>query len=256
MRTMLGVIGALVVAVSAGYYFADVLRGRARPHQASWLVWAVIGVLGFGTADDGGAGPGAYAAAVDALAAVAIFALSLAPRYGKPGLRRSDVILGVIALVAVALWRWGPLSTGWAAVLAATCDAVALWPTVREGWLRPELESRVSWGADVLGNGLCLAAVGTASVAALAYPLYLLLACVAMTAVLFRSPRAAVNEDRRPASGRSSPTTPWTPTLPARSTRRTPALHRHAAPCVASSVATSAWAGAGAAATGDSSGIA
>lgn len=249
---MLGVIGALVVAASASYYLADVLRGRARPHQASWLVWAVIGVLGFGTADDGGAGPGAYAAAVDALAAVATFALSLAPRYGKPGLRRSDVVLGAVALAAVVLWRWGPLSTGWAAVLAVTCDAVALWPTVREGWLRPELESRRSWGADVLGNGLCLAAVGTASVAALAYPLYLLLACVAMTAVLYRPHRAGVSEDLPPASADSSPMTPSTPTPPVRSTTRTPALHRHAAPCAASSAPTSAWAGAGAAAPADS----
>ncbi len=186
MRTMLGVTGALIVAVSAAYYLVDVLRGRARPHQASWLVWAVIGVLGFGTADDGGAGPGAYAAAVDAIAAVATFTLSLAPRFGKPGLRRADVVLGGFALAAVVLWRWGPLSTGWAAVLAVACDAVALWPTLREGWLRPEFESRSSWCADVLGNGLCLTAVASTSVAALAYPVYLLAACAAMTAILYR----------------------------------------------------------------------
>ena len=198
MRTMLGVTGALIVAVSAVYYFADVLRGRARPHQASWLVWAVIGVLGFGTADDGGAGPGAYAAAVDAIAAVATFSLSLAPRFGKPGLRRTDVILGAIALAAVVLWRWGPLSNGWAALLAVACDAVALWPTVREGWLRPELESRSSWSADVLGNGLCLMAVASTSVAALAYPVYLLAACTAMTAILYRpAPRYVQPRHRR-----------------------------------------------------------
>ena len=197
MRTVLGATGALIVAVSAGYYFADVLRGRTRPHQASWLVWAVVGVLGFGTADDGGAGPGAYAAAVDALAAVATFTLSLVPRFGKPGLRRSDVVLGAIALAAVVLWRWGPLSTGWAAVLAVGCDAAALWPTVREGWLRPELESRTSWGADVLGNGLCLGAVGSASIAALAYPIYLLTACAAMTAILYRPRRDTVTGSLR-----------------------------------------------------------
>jgi len=253
MRTILGMAGALIVAVSAGYYFADVLRGRTRPHQASWLVWAVIGVLGFGTADDGGAGPGAYAAAIDALAAVATFTLSLAPRYGKPGLRRSDVVLGATALGAVVLWRCGPLSTGWAAVLAVTCDAAALWPTVREGWLRPELESRASWSADVFGNGLCLAAVGSASVAALAYPLYLLVACAAMTASLFRPRRASVSAEPRPLTAHSSPTTPSMPTPPARSTTRTPMLRPRGAPCAATSAPTSEWAGAGAAVTADSS---
>ena len=52
----------------------------------------------------------------------------------------------------------------------------------------PELESRLSWSADVLGNGLCLAAVGTASVAALVYPIFLFLAAAAMTTVLQTSP--------------------------------------------------------------------
>lgn len=253
MRTMLGMAGALIVAASAAYYFADVLRGRARPHQASWLVWAVIGVLGFGTADDGGAGPGAYAAAVDALAALATFTLSLAPRYGKPGLRRSDVVLVATALAAVVLWRFGPLSTGWAALLAVACDAVALWPTIREGWQRPELESRGSWSADVLGNGLCLGAVGTASVAALAYPIYLLGACAAMTAILFRPRRPVVSADRRPATARSSRTTPSTPTPPTRPQTRPRGPRHRVATCVASSARTSAWADADAAATAGSS---
>jgi hypothetical protein len=253
MRTMLGIAGALIVAASAAYYLADVLRGRARPHQASWLVWAVIGVLGFGTADDGGAGPGAYAAAIDALAAVATFALSLAPRYGKPGLRRSDVVLGAAALAAVVLWRSGQLSTGWTALLAVACDVVALWPTVREGWLRPQLESRTSWSADVLGNGLCLAAVGSASVAALAYPTYLLVACAAMTAILFRPRRPAVTDGRSRPISHSSRTTPLPPTPPRRSTTGRTALPPRGVPCAASSARTSGWAGAAVAAQADSS---
>ena len=103
MRTAIGALGAAVVAVSAVYYFVEVLRGRSRPHQASWAVWAVIGLLGFGTAADGGAGPGAYAAAVDAVACTATCLLALHPRFGKPGLRRCDVVLGVAAAAMVLL---------------------------------------------------------------------------------------------------------------------------------------------------------
>jgi hypothetical protein len=184
LREIVGACGALVVAASALYYLLDVLHARTRPHQASWAVWAVIGLLGFGTASVGGAGPGAYAAAVDAVACILTFAISLLPRFGKPGLRRTDVILAVVAVVGVLVWRWGPLPTSAATLLAVSCALIALWPTLREARRSPELECRLSWGADVVGNAMCVAASTTASIAALAYPMYLLLACVAVSIVL------------------------------------------------------------------------
>ena len=210
MRTGIGALGAAVVAVSAVYYFVEVLRGRSRPHQASWSVWAVIGLLGFGTAADGGAGPGAYAAAVDAVACTATCLLALHPRFGKPGLRRGDVVLGVAAASMVLLWRFGPVPVTAAAVVAVACDATALWPTVREARSRPAMESTLSWTADVVGNALCLAAVASTTTAALVYPTYLLLASVIMSVVLLKA-------GSRPTS-RSSPMMP--------STQRPPVLSR------------------------------
>lgn len=184
MRELLGAVGALVVAVSAVYYALDVVRGETRPQRTSWGVWALVGLLGFGTAHDGGAGPGAWAAGVDALACIVTFLLSLHPRLGKPGGRRTDLVLGVVAVAGVLLWRWGPLSDGGAALLAVSCESVALWPTLREGWRQPDTESFASWAVDVVGNGLCVSAVATVSVASLAYPLFVLAAAVAMSAVL------------------------------------------------------------------------
>jgi hypothetical protein len=184
MGAVLGLLGALIVACSAVYYAVDVVRGTTRPQRTSWGVWALVGVLGFGSADAGGAGPGAYAAGVDAVACAATFLMSLHPRLGKPGGRRTDLVLGAVAIVGVLLWRWGPLGNTGAAVLAVSCESIALWPTLREGWRHPELESLASWAADVAGNGLCIAAVATVSVASLAFPLYVLGAAVAMTVIL------------------------------------------------------------------------
>jgi len=184
MRAMLGLFGALIVACSAVYYAVDVLRGTTRPQRTSWGVWALVGLLGFSSADAGGAGPGAYAAGVDAIACALTFLISLHPRRGKPGGRRLDLVLGVVAVGGVVLWRAGPLDDTGAATLAVSCEAIALWPTLREGWRQPGLESLMSWAADIAGNGLCIAAVATVSVASLAFPLYLLGAAVAMTAIL------------------------------------------------------------------------
>jgi hypothetical protein len=184
----LGLAGGGVVAVSAVYYAVDVLRGGTRPQRTSWGVWALVGILGVASSDAGGAGPGMYAAEVDAVACAATFGLSLIPRYGKPGGRRLDPYLGLAAIVGVVLWQFGPLTDAGAAICAVTCDTVALWPTLREARHRPHLESRLSWSADVVGNGLCLAAVSTASVAALVYPIFLVVAAAAMTTVLLTAP--------------------------------------------------------------------
>jgi hypothetical protein len=203
MRELLGAVGALIVACSAVFYAVDVVRGDTRPQRTSWGVWALVGLLGFGAAHDGGAGPGAWASGVDAVACIVTFLLSLHPRLGKAGGRRVDVLIGVVAVAGVLLWRWGPLGDGGAALLAVGCESVALWPTLREGWRQPGTESFVSWTVDVLGNGLCVAAIATVSVASLAYPLFVLAAAVAMSAVLtarrLQAGRAAAQVTGRPA---------------------------------------------------------
>lgn len=76
------------------------------------------------------------------------------------------------------------MTTAAAAATAVGCDAVALVPTLREAWRQPRLESLPSWGADVAGNACCVAAVAQCSVAALAFPIYLVLAAAAVSVIL------------------------------------------------------------------------
>jgi hypothetical protein len=64
------------------------------------------------------------------------------------------------------------------------CDVIALWPTVREAWRQPELESLASWTADLIGNGLCVCALASASPASIAFPGYLLAAAAVMVTIL------------------------------------------------------------------------
>ena len=99
MAEALGVLGALIIALAAIYYVWDIARGDTRPHRVSWGAWTVIGVLGYGTATEGGAGPGAYAAGIYLIAQFVTFGLSLLPCYGKPGGRWYDRPLGAARVV-------------------------------------------------------------------------------------------------------------------------------------------------------------
>lgn len=183
-RALLGTGGAVVIAVSAAYYFLDVLRGGTRPQRTSWLIWSLTGALGFATSRAGGAGPGAYAAAVDATACVLTFLVCLSPRFGKDGGRRADLALDTVAVGGVVLWQSGLLTSTAAALTAVTVNAVGLWPTLRDSWAQPHTESLRSWGGDVVGNAACLAAVAEPSAAALAFPGFLTVAATAVSGVL------------------------------------------------------------------------
>jgi hypothetical protein len=200
---LLGTAGACVVAVAAVYYIVDIFRGGSAPHSGSWLVWTVVGVLGFGATSEAGAGPGAYAAGVYVGAYAVTFLISLHPRFGKPGIEWYDWPLCGLAIAGVLLWRFGPLSGAAAVTLAVTCDLVGLWPTLREAWRRPELESPAAWSADTAGNTLCLLAVGSTGYAAIAYPIYLVAGTGAVAAVLILRRRA-----QSAAAAASSPASP------------------------------------------------
>lgn len=192
-QELLGVIGAAIVAAAGLYYIVDILRGNSRPHSGSWLVWSVIGVLGYGTTAEAGAGPGSYAAGTYIALYVVTFLLSLHPRYGKPGIEWYDWPLCAVAVAGLVLWRLGPLSGAAAVTLALACDLVGLWPTVREAWRAPELESPAAWSADTAGNLFCLFAIAEMSYSAIVYPAYLLAStALVATIVITRRRRSAL----------------------------------------------------------------
>lgn len=180
----IGAVGAALAALGGLYYLYDIVWGETRPHPVTWIVWSCIGLLGFGVSAESGAGPGSYVAGVYAIEALVTAALSIAPRYGKLGLRRSDLPLGAIAIVGVAVWRFGALAGPIAATIAVACDAVAVWPTLREAWHQPRSESIITWSADVAATCLSVLALESSKFSALAYPIYLLLANCSVLAVL------------------------------------------------------------------------
>jgi hypothetical protein len=185
LRDALGVGGAIVVAGAAIFYLVEIFRGETRPQRVSWAVWAVIGVLGYGTASAGGAGAGAYVAGVYMVACIATFAVSLAPRYGKPGGARYDWPLGAIAIAGLVLWRSGALPDDAGAALAVGCDGIALWPTMRGALQAPRSESRGAWTADVVGNTMAVGALNSHAFASAAYPVYLLVATAVIAGILW-----------------------------------------------------------------------
>ncbi|HEY1370541.1 MAG TPA: hypothetical protein VGF23_25650 [Gaiellaceae bacterium] len=182
-RADLGILGALVASAGSLAYLYSIAFGETRPHRISWGVWTLIGVLGVGSALDGGAGAGAYAAGVYLLCQALVFALSLG-RFGKAGAGRYDLALGAVAVAAIVIWQVGHLPPGAAATTAVAADGVALWFTLRSAYRDPRGESLIGWALDVPAAALGVAAIAQYSYAATLYPTYLVLASSLVLAVL------------------------------------------------------------------------
>lgn len=180
----LGIAGAVVAAANGVYYFRTILTGRTKPHRITWFGWSLVGILGTWSALSAGAGAGAYVALVESAIVVAIFLVSLSPRYGKPGGRRFDYLISVLATMTIIVWQVVDFSPGIAVTIAIAADLWFTWLTVRECWFQPETEAVSSWIISVLSSALGVAALESFDYAAAAFPVYILLGTAVITAVL------------------------------------------------------------------------
>jgi len=131
-----GVAVAITVLGTLPYVLAMV-RGRVRPHAFSWLIWAVTTGIAFAgqLASHGGIG----AAAAGASCAVAFTICGYAYWRGERSYTPLDWLC--LAGAAAALVGWalagGPLI---AVALVSLVDAIAVVPTIRKAYARPDEE--------------------------------------------------------------------------------------------------------------------
>lgn len=199
VQAVLGITAAIIAAWAAVIYVRDTLKGPTRPHRVSWGIWAVIAVLGAGSALEGGARFGAAVSLVYVGLTVVVFILSLAPKYGKPGGEWYDWPLGLVAAATIVAWQMFELPVSIAAVVAVAADSAAAWPTLRESWRQPRSEPLRVWAADAVASAMALVAVAKPSFAALAFPVYLFVAQSLIAGTLYARRKAAdmhTEEDR------------------------------------------------------------
>ena len=85
---LFGILSTLMMVCSRATYFNSVFRGRTRPHAFSWLIWGVIGGIGFAAQVAEGAGAGSWARGVSATTAFILVPVALFR--GEQNIRRSS----------------------------------------------------------------------------------------------------------------------------------------------------------------------
>jgi hypothetical protein len=137
----------------AGYvpYIASVVRGKARPSKATWIIWAALDVILAASMLRSGTLNGQMAAACFGATTVAI----LAVRKGEPGWTTIDKISFAGAFLGLAAW-WLSGDPTFGIVSCLAVIAVGAVPTVTSAWREPYRENVLAWS---LFEASCIAAI-------------------------------------------------------------------------------------------------
>lgn len=191
-QSVIGLVAGIIGFLGFVPYILDTISRRTRPNRATWIIWAVLGIIIAASYYASGARDTAWTPIAYALGIFFVMALSF--RYGEDGWTRIDKACLICAATGLLLW-WltdNPLLTLYLMIFVDAAGAV---PTIRKTYEKPESESRVAWAMFLAGNTLNLFAVGEWTAAIASYPVYLFVLDIIMIALACRK-----------AGGRRKPT--------------------------------------------------
>jgi hypothetical protein len=166
---VLGVLAGVCAVANTIPYIRDIVRGTTRPHRGTWLVWAVLAIVVYGSQRAGGASWSLLMSGAQALLTGLVFILAI--RRGVGGLSATDVLLTAMAAAGVVGWLVCDEPTvATAAVVAADLLGAAM--MMPKTYRDPTSETLASFALASVGGALAAGAAASNEPALLLYPLY------------------------------------------------------------------------------------
>ncbi len=177
-----GLAGALSLA-GFGLYVWSTLFGRTRPNRATWWVLTLVGVMIASSYFAAGARNTIWIP-VSYVAGPLIVAL-LSLKYGEGEWEALDLYCVIAAVISALVWLVfnAPLAT---LLINIGMDFIALIPTIKKSWARPDGEDRTAWALETAACALNVVAVESWVWGIALYPVYLVLMNGAITLLLYR----------------------------------------------------------------------
>ncbi len=182
MYQTFGYIAGILALISYAPYYRDILRGRARPERATWLLWSVLAGIAFFSQLSKGAHQSLWFTGFDS--AGAFVTLLLALKYGLGGLKKRDVVGLLIAALGLIVWHYTHNAI-YALAITIGIDVIGVSLTVWKTLDHPDSETYTMWLLVSLAGALAAVSVGKFDATLIAYPLYICLANLAVVAAIF-----------------------------------------------------------------------
>lgn len=165
-------------------YLKDVFARRTKPHAYTWLIWAITQGTVTAVIWYEGGNWGALSLLIGTILVVVVFILSF--QYGTRNITRSDTVVLVLALLAVAVW-WRLDNPLLAVLMVTSIDAFGYIPTIRKSFYEPWSETVSSWALFTLAAFFAILALEEYSVPTVLYLCMLMCAnCIVIALCLIR----------------------------------------------------------------------
>ncbi|TSC86530.1 MAG: hypothetical protein G01um10148_516 [Parcubacteria group bacterium Gr01-1014_8] len=181
MKETVAVIASLLAIAGNIPYVRDVVTRRVEPHAYTWFVWSIVsGVVFFGQLAKG-AGVGALPTAASEIFTLIIFMFSL--KYGFKHITRTDTFFLVAALLGLIPWVLTKDPTI-SVIVAVSIDVIAFMPTLRKTWEKPDTETPILYGANVIRHILALFSMQAYNIATTLHSIAMIIMNAMMTLVV------------------------------------------------------------------------
>lgn len=175
----LGAVSFLMSLAGSAVYIRSVLMGKTKPHFYTWFVFSILTAIAFLAQISDKAGPGSWMMGATVVSCTSIALLSL--KYGEKSRNAADKIALAASLFAIVPWLLtkDPLLS---VVMISLIDAVAMFPTIRKSWHKPDQENLSSYWIAIAKNVLALFALTNFT---LVTSLYLISICFINATLIF-----------------------------------------------------------------------
>jgi hypothetical protein len=180
---LIGIIAGIVSFLAIVPYILDTLNRKAKPNKATWIIWAVVGIIIAASYWQAAAHESAWVIIANAVGVTIVMLLAL--KYGVEGWTSLDKACLLGAGCGLLLW-WATSEPALALYLTTIVDIIGSLPTIKKAYERPETESRASWLVFLTANTLNLFAITEWTLATAMYPIYVFTLSAIMSALLAR----------------------------------------------------------------------
>lgn len=181
---MLMILSSGLAGASVVPYLYGIVSGQVRPRLVTWATWSVLTGMAATASASSGDWPAATLAGVGTAATAMIVATGW--RAGVCDIGRFDLACALLVAAGLGIW-WYTDNPAAAVVVACLVDLIGLAPTLAHVWAHAQEESTSAF-ALIAAGGLCsvLAAWGTWTITAMAYPVYVTASTAAVAALTLR----------------------------------------------------------------------
>lgn len=181
MLQTLGLLGGLFALCSFIPYIRDILLLKVKPQRATFFIWTTLGAIAFFSQLAKGASNSLWLPGLETFGVLTTFILSI--KYGVGGFNKKDYAALLIAAFGLIAWYFMK-EAAVALYFVIFVDAIGLFLTIHKTYLAPESETHLAWILSAFGGFLSLISVGSFDIVLLSYPLYLMLANIAVVVAI------------------------------------------------------------------------